>query len=131
MLIVTVIFGNGAYHTDYVGLLHRDQSEVTFKTEAECLDQVDAVARRARAPEWQPGRKTKAMPLAGICLPGSLADFVRSSAKPRVAAEKVREFSLPEGVLTDYQPPRPAGQPSPQQPPLNLQPPPPTAPKTR
>lgn len=107
MLIVTVIFGNGAYFTDYVGLQHKDGGEVTFNSEVECLDQIDAVGRRARAPEWMPGRKTRGLPLGGICLPATLADFTRTAAKPRVTLDKVKEFTLPAGVLRDYTPAAP------------------------
>ena len=110
MLIVTVIFGNGAYFTDYVGLQHKDGGEVLFKTEAECLDQVDRVGLRARTTEWVPARKTRGLPLGGVCLPASLAEFTRTAAKPRVTLDKVKEFTLPAGVLSDYTPPAPPPQ---------------------
>ena len=105
MLIVTVIYGNGAYFTDYVGLQHKDGGELTFRSEIECLQQVDGVGERARSTEWVPGRKTRGMPLGGICLPATLADFVRTSAKPRLTLDKVKPFALPAGVLSDYTPP--------------------------
>lgn len=109
ILVVSVIFANGAYHTNYVGLKHQDGAEVTFNTEAECLRRVDGVAHRARASEWIPGRATQSLPLGGLCLPVTLADFVSNSAQPRVTLDKVKPFPLPPGVLTDYTPP-PAGQ---------------------
>jgi len=107
MLIVSVIFANGAYHTSYVGLKTQDNVEVVFNTEQACLDQVDGVGHRARANEWVPGRKTQAMPVGGVCVPASLADFVRQSASPRVTPDKVKTFTLPAGVLSDYTPPPP------------------------
>lgn len=107
ILIVSVIFANGAYHTNYVGLKHPDGNEVTFDTEPECLRRVDGVAHRARASEWVPGRATQSLPLGGICLPASLADFVSNSAQPRVTLDKVKAFPLPPGVLNDYTPPPP------------------------
>jgi hypothetical protein len=119
ILVVSVIFANGTYHTNYVGLKHPDGTEVTFATEPECLRRVDGVAHRARANEWIPGRATQSLPLGGLCLPVSLADFVSKSAQPRVTLDKVKPFPLPPGVLTDYTPPAapPAtGQPAPAQP---------------
>jgi hypothetical protein len=132
ILVVSVIFANGAHHTDYVTLQAREGGEVTFQSEAQCLDQVDRVAFRARTPEWLPGHKTKALPVGALCMPGTLADFVRTSAKPRVTADKLRDFTLPAGVFSDYQPPAAPAQPTPGQPaPPAATTPAPATPRTR
>jgi hypothetical protein len=112
ILVVSVIFANGAHHTDYVSLLSKEGGEVVFQSEAQCLDQVDRVALRARTPEWLPGHKTRALPVGALCMPGTLADFVRAAAKPRVTADKVRDFALPAGLFSDYRPPQPPAAPA-------------------
>ena len=105
--MVSLVFANGSYHTMYFQISHPNGGEFTFPDELSCLERVDNVSHQAQAREWTPGRKSQAFPLGALCLPGTLADFIRSRVSEKIPTQQIGQVQIPTDVLTDYVPPKP------------------------